>query len=714
MKNPTKEQLTIIQHDINSHATVLAVAGSGKTSTMIDRIEYLVKYGVKQNKILATMYNKLSRIDFENKLNVIGLNKVKPRTFNSIGLEILNKATNLNIIPAVTVIDDKKNESIATEAIKKIQKKYKYNLDVDKDEFIRAVFIWKSMMTPPEEAKYSKNNFFIKIYEEYEKIRYQKCFITFQDQIYDAVRILEGYNEFRESISNTYEHIIIDEFQDVNYARLMLMKIIAGNLAKVMVVGDDDQCIYEWQGAMPFFIKKGWQSEFAYHNHSNYKLSYSFRFGPVIAQIAANVISHNTDRVDKDLIANDTMFSNQVSVNTSSNGSDLQFAVKKINDLIANGATYGEMAVLVGKYNQSYSMQSVLLANNIPFFVDEGTSIENSKPIELAILYIKAATDFYKQVTSESKDRFIKIANSPSRFARKVCLENILNYAINNNKSISDVLFDSNSLAKYGLVPDAVSKLYELGYAFQESLKNSYYNNQYFAGEILKTLMSLIPFDDFFKKNYQPIYVEDMLEIMRSFAVSLYGVPVTSINSSDYIDTDLDTKRGYPEQECIRVTTIFKAKGLEWDHVFLPDLTEGQLPDLRPSMNMCQNYRCPWKNTRQASAIESQRRLFYVAVTRARKTLHLFANFDNTRPLSRFVVEADVIKTSNVVNALQGLIDQVDNSSVEFFKNAISDNISERLHNGIVNIMKSSKLVYPENNILLAEQLLTSGSSHNV
>jgi len=128
--------------------------------------------------------------------------------------------------------------------------------------------------------------------------------LTYDDFIPITVGFLEGNPNLRSQYSDGLLHVIVDEYQDVNYGQQRLVELLAGKRADVMVVGDDDQTIYEWRGARPTYIIREFQSVFDNKPHSQYTLSNSFRFGPVIAQCAFNTIQFNTNRVQKPLIAN--------------------------------------------------------------------------------------------------------------------------------------------------------------------------------------------------------------------------------------------------------------------------------------------------------------------------------------------------------------------------------------------------------------------------
>ena len=141
------------------------------------------------------------------------------------------------------------------------------------------------------------------VYALFEEKRRQAKALTFDDFVPVAVRLLEHSDTIAATWCNRYEHLIVDEYQDVNYGQQRLIEVLAGDKAELMVVGDDDQTIYEWRGARSTYIIRDFQSQFANKPHSTYRLSHTFRFGPLAAQVAQNCISHNSNRVEKEVVS---------------------------------------------------------------------------------------------------------------------------------------------------------------------------------------------------------------------------------------------------------------------------------------------------------------------------------------------------------------------------------------------------------------------------
>jgi DNA helicase-2/ATP-dependent DNA helicase PcrA len=198
----TPEQRDIIEHDLRAHATVLAVAGAGKTSTMVYRIKHLItEHGVSPKVIRAVMYNRAAREEFQRKLSSIAqqeqcpsLSQVQVQTFHALGYALANWAKNNGLIKSFTILsEDAQLSEFAEEAIRLTlsanRAKPKAALDVD--EFLDAVHSWKAMMTPPERARHLREPFYVRVYETFEQERVRGNLLTYDDMIFEAVRLLE-------------------------------------------------------------------------------------------------------------------------------------------------------------------------------------------------------------------------------------------------------------------------------------------------------------------------------------------------------------------------------------------------------------------------------------------------------------------------------------------------------------------------------------------
>ena len=444
----TAEQLAIVNHDLNSHAKVLAVAGAGKTSTMVERISHLVKeLKLDPQSIRVVMFNKTICDDFEKKLLAKDIKGVKVKTFHALGKGLLEWAAKKHLIKSFTLMeDDSDMEALIKAAIEEVLLKSKDMTYEEKKRFNEkkaehiedvknSIAIWKGMMTPPKRARHLGWPIYSEIYLVYEILRNKKNSMTFDDMIYGAVELLEQNKTAQTDLINRLEHIIVDEFQDVNYSKLRLIQLLAGATAKMMVVGDDDQCIYEWIGANPIYLRRGFHEIFTSFPHTIYGLSRSFRFGSKIAQTAANCISRNTDREVKALIASDVNKPSFVELNVAEERSAGKDPVEPILRLIEDGVPLKEIVALVRSKAQSSSLQNALFANKIPFYFEGEANLLKSNAIKLARDYLAVVAGLNLPLNEATRSSITSIINRPKRYVNKDPFSSAANEAFAEGKT---------------------------------------------------------------------------------------------------------------------------------------------------------------------------------------------------------------------------------------------------------------------------------------
>lgn len=662
----TVEQLAIVNHDLNSHAKVLAVAGAGKTSTMVERISHLVKESkIDPKTIRVVMFNKNIREEFEKKLVARDVVGVKINTFHSLGLNLCEWAVKKSLLKSFTVMeDDSEKVALIKAAIdevitksEEITNEYKEAFNEKKAEHIESIKnsieIWKGMMTPPKRARHLGWPIYSDIYLAYEILRNKKNSMTFDDMIYVAVELLEQNITAQTDLINRLEHIIVDEFQDVNYSKLRLIQLLAGTTAKMMVVGDDDQCIYEWIGANPIYLRRGFQEIFTSFPHTVYGLSRSFRFGSKIAQTAANCISRNTDREVKALIASDVNKPSLVELNVAEERSVGKDPVEPILRLIEDGVPLKEIAVIVRSKVQSSSLQVALFSNQIPFYFDGEANILNSNPIRLARDYLAVVAGLNLPLNEAVISAIVSIINKPKRYVNNAPFRSAVNEAFAESKTIFEFLSalkDNPMGININCFPHVLQFVDHLKQA--RLFAGSDNNSSNSAGMALSKLVELIDFKSNFKEFQTEDKSEGSLESIKSFIKYLLDCSITLAGIDEFIK-NFDTMRGESRKEnCIKIATIHREKGREYDYVILPEVVEDSLPNTSgDKVNQATDSHFPERWPAKSSFIERERRLFYVAITRAKKAAYIFSsNFRNK--VSRFIHESFVNETSSAIDAI--------------------------------------------------------------
>ena len=261
--NLTVEQQQVIQHPIGMHARILAVAGSGKSITLAYRIKHLIiDEHVAPGSIRVLMFNALARKQFRRHLSRVGLpesNQPEVHTFHSFCYQIIRRQMKDGVLPELIQfwLGDKEELIWLTvkRAINNLErtKRIPYAA-VDPDEAMTSISLWKGALIPPDRAGSRSSPYLPLVYEEFERMRLKKSALTFDDFIPDVFRMLEDNPAENQRWCQCVRHVLVDEYQDINFGQQRLIELLANDRADVMVVGDDDQTIYKWRGARPDYI----------------------------------------------------------------------------------------------------------------------------------------------------------------------------------------------------------------------------------------------------------------------------------------------------------------------------------------------------------------------------------------------------------------------------------------------------------------------------
>jgi DNA helicase-2/ATP-dependent DNA helicase PcrA len=309
----TDEQQAIVHHPLGKHARILAVAGSGKTTTMVHRVHHLVmEWNQDPRRIRIVLFNRLAREDFQKKLeNAIFEVGKRPivLTFHALAFRMRLDAEKQGLLPRSTELWTGDKQELALfcmhRAIDSLLHEGIIEENIDPLDALDTVGLWKACLIPPERAGHRTNPDLPLVYRRFEEFREEKRALTFDDFVPKALELMASHPRFRKRWTNQMDHLIVDEYQDINYGQQEMIRLLAGKRADVMVVGDDDQTIYEWRAARPRYILEGFKNDFVNKPVVDYQLSHSFRFGPLVAQVAFNTIGFNQQREPKPLVAYD-------------------------------------------------------------------------------------------------------------------------------------------------------------------------------------------------------------------------------------------------------------------------------------------------------------------------------------------------------------------------------------------------------------------------
>lgn len=669
----TAEQEAIIHHPCGCHARVLAVAGSGKTTTLVHRLRHLLlEEEAAPTSVLVLMFNRLARQQFEEKLARVGLPEhLRPRvyTFHAFAYHFIRAMIRTGLIPRYTDLwvgaRGELERLYARRAIENLEKRRIIPPEtVDVSEVLAAIGLWKGALLSPERAGYRGNPDIPVVYGEFEKLRHQQRALTFDDFVPTAVTLLESNNHLRNQWCERVDHLIVDEYQDVNFGQHRLIELLAGQRADVMVVGDDDQTIYEWRGARPHYIVEGFAQAFANKSVRDYQLSHSFRFGPLLAQCAYNTIRLNQYRVDKRVLAHAVSRPARISrYQTLDSMESTRAMVEQIVSLVTQKRVWPRQIVVLARlYAQLAPLEMECLSRRVPYQVLGQDPFFSRTENMVLRNYLDVALSLDQPVSGALGEQLLSIANKPTRYLSRRQLEKALDGGRLYGFTLAQVLERLVGSLETPFSHEQRLELEALLHLLRRIAERIRTEQELLAGPLLAWLVDVLDylasFDDYYGPGESSLDRKESVKAFVKFADFAGLKPVAFL---DYLD-GLDTTRGKPEDELLTMTSIHRTKGLEWDYVFLPEVQEHFLPYLGRGEAVIYDLEGEIDTELHSPALERERRLFYVALTRARREVHLQAPLRNSQavtPLdpipSRFLEEIQPEATGSLLSLVPRL-----------------------------------------------------------
>lgn len=572
---------------------VLAGAGSGKTKVLTTRIAYLInEKNVDPSSILAiTFTNKAAKEMKDRVIKLIGNigYSMKISTFHSFGLSILKEHCDLlGYSKNFTIIDSDDSMTL----IKKIVKDLNLDSKIFNPKMIRNKISGakNELMDPAEYVRFANTDMeekIVSVYERYQKRLKLNNSFDFDDLLMLPIKLLKENPDVLKQYQEKFKYVMVDEYQDTNQAQYILTKMMSAKYKNICVVGDNDQSIYMFRGAN---YRNILNFEKDYKNTSVILLEENYRSTKNILDVANSIIKNNKSRKDKTLWTNNDD-GLKIKYHRSSNEKDESFyVVSEIKKLLNNGVPLSEIAVLYRANAQSRNIEEVLLRDNIPYKVVGAFYFYNRKEIKDLIAYLKL---IYNHNDDNSLTRII---NVPKRGIGLKAIENLNTKSMLEEKSLYDSLSTQKELDFKRLI-DELSKKSEtmsLTELVDCILNDSKMKEEL---ELEKTIESEVRLEN----------LEEFKSITKSFEESKGIVSLGEFLEEISLVSDVEEYKN--NTNVVTLMTIHSAKGLEFDNVFLIGMEEGLFPHAN-----CLN---------DAEELEEERRLCYVAVTRARKRLWL-------------------------------------------------------------------------------------------
>ena len=615
MQELNSEQMKAVNH-INGPMLVLAGAGSGKTKVLTNRIAGLIENGISPLNILAiTFTNKAAKEMKERVIRLIGAEayNIQISTFHSLGLKILKENYNLlGYERNFTIID---SDDVLT-IIKKIMKdlnmsKDYYNAREIKNKISSAK---NEMMGLDEFSKVEFDHKVVEVYRQYLKKLKNGNSVDFDDLLILPIKLFKIYPNILEQYQDRYKYILIDEYQDTNEAQYIFSKLLSAKYRNIFVVGDNDQAIYAFRGAN---YKNILNFEKDYPEAKTILLEENYRSTKTILDAANSVIKNNKERKDKKLWSNNPIGEKIKYKVVGNEKEEASFVATEIKELINQGVNEEDIAILYRTNAQSRVVEEEMLKKNIKYRVVGSFYFYNRKEIKDLLCYLRLINNHKDDVS------LLRIINTPKRGIGEKTIDNLTNAAIENNTSLFEAISSGKELEFKKLIEELTKESENLSLTelVDNILEKSGIKKELMSSKLLEDEIRLENLNEFkgvtksYEEEYGSATLEDFLD-----EISLV---------SDMSEHQDGTNR-------VSLMTVHSVKGLEFDYVFIVGMEEGIFPHYNAI------------NDGSSSAIEEERRLCYVAITRAKKKLYilsaesrmLFGNTNRNKP-SRFIDEID-------------------------------------------------------------------------
>lgn len=633
LDNLNKQQKEAVTH-IDGPMLVLAGAGSGKTKVLTSRIAYLIENGVNPRNILAiTFTNKAAKEMKDRVVNLIGssANYIQISTFHSLGLKMIKE--NYNILgydKNFTILDSDDTLTVVKKIIKEMNLNPQfYNAKAIRNKISSAK---NELMSVSEFSHVEFDKDIVRIFEKYNSILKTNNSVDFDDLLVLPIQLLNN-SEVLDRYQELYKYILIDEYQDTNEAQYKFTKKLASKYKNIFVVGDNDQAIYAFRGAN---FKNILNFEKDYPNCKTILLEENYRSTKMILNAANSVIKNNKERKDKNLWSNNPEGNKIKYIQADSDKEEGSYISSKIKELNNSSVNYEDIAILYRTNAQSRLIEEEMLKNNIPYRVVGSFYFYNRKEIKDLLCYLRLINNPHDDIS------LARVINVPKRGIGAKTMDNLNNKSIKLGISLFDAISDGKELAFKNLILKMREECENLSLTEMVDLVlNESGMKQELVNE--KTLESEIRLEN----------LEEFKSITKNYEEE-FGV----ISLSDFlneISLVSDMSEHQESKNKVSLMTVHAVKGLEFDYVFVTGMEEGIFPHYNAI------------NDGSRSAIEEERRLCYVAITRAKKDLWLlnakrrmlFGNTQTNLP-SRFMDEIDP-KYLEVENNRKSVFKKVNN-----------------------------------------------------
>ena len=632
------EQRKAVEH-IDGPLMVIAGAGSGKTRVLTYRIIHLLENKISPFNILALTFTNKASKEMRNRIDSIVSNNISRDlwmgTFHSVFSRILRiEAQRLNYPTNFTIYDSDDAKSLIRSIIKELNLDkdiYKFSMIANRISALKNNFITHDKYNNHNELvqtdKIAKRPDFHRIYTLYTKRCLQARAMDFDDLLLNTYKLLDNYPDILLKYQSKFRYILIDEYQDTNHVQYLIIKKLAALNENICVVGDDAQSIYSFRGAK---IQNILNFKADYPDFKSYKLEQNYRSTTTIVETANSLIQHNENQIPKEVWTDNEEGEKIIICKCGSDNDEGRLVANTIFEIkMQEYAQPKDFAILYRTNAQSRALEESLRKQNIPYKIYGGLSFYQRKEIKDILAYCRLT------VNPNDEEALKRVINYPGRGIGNTTLQKLVVYANNKNTSIWNII---NNLKNFdhNINKGTAQKLEQFALLIQNYQAQLETKDAYFLVEHIAKSSGI--FNDLYNdKSPEGVSrfenIQELLNGIKDFCENTEKNSLTEYMTDVALLTNQDNEK---EEDLNKVTlmTVHAAKGLEFPYVFIVGLEQNLFPSMMSGDSQ--------------ENLEEERRLFYVAITRAEKRLFLsfatnrfkWGQFIDCEP-SRFLSELD-------------------------------------------------------------------------
>lgn len=587
---------------------ILAGAGSGKTTVLVNRVEHIISSHLATPwQVLAiTFTNKAAGELRERLVSAIGeeANDIWAYTFHSCCSRILRRfGEKIGYTNHFTIYDTDDSRRVMKQCQKQLGIEDKL---INHKSILAEISRAKDSLISPEEYKQTAQNDFRKskiaeCYELYQAQLKKSDAMDFDDIIFNTVKLLEENEDVRNIYQTQFKYVMVDEYQDTNHAQYILTSLLADKYKNICVVGDDDQSIYRFRGAT---IENILSFENHYKGAKVIRLEENYRSTQNILDGANAVISHNKNRKGKTLFTRSGSGDKIVYKTVMSESEESQYIIDEIVKNVNNGMKYSDHAILYRMNAQSRNLEVMLAKSGISHRIIGGHRFFDRKEIKDIVSYLAVINNPSDNV------RLQRIINVPKRAIGDTMFANVLEIGAGLGMSAFEVCERADEFQKTSRSASKLMNFTKMIRDFQECIENGMGLN-----DLLQEVLDVTKYLDYLQE--EPETYEDRVNNIKELSSMFikYEEESEDANLSEFLEdvaliSDIDSYN--EDEDAVVLMTLHSAKGLEFPVVFIPGMEEGIFPGNQSMFS--------------EEDLEEERRLAYVGITRAKKKLYLISS----------------------------------------------------------------------------------------